>query len=105
MKNLKVGDRVKVKSLEWYNSNKNKRGEIVKDDIILVKEMSAYCGKEVEIEKIYSNGIVVLKSNDWYWSDWMFEDELDINTNKQQILKLVERVQAELAELRALCNN
>ena len=99
----KVGDRVRVKSIEWYNLNKDKHGEIIKNDITLVKEMSAYCGKKVEIEIIYSNGIVVLKGNDWWWRDWMLED--DLSTKEQQVLEQLERVQAELDKLRALCNS
>lgn len=77
----------------------------IENQLLFFKEMSEYCGKEVEIEKIYSNSIVVLKGNDWWWRDWMFEDELDINTNKQQILKHIERIQQELDKLRALYNS
>ena len=42
----KVGDKVKVNSLEWYNFNKNEYGEIINRDINFLEEMSKYYGKE-----------------------------------------------------------
>lgn len=75
----KVGDKVRIKSLKWYNSNKNKKGEIVKDSMALVKEMSKYCGEEFEISYCFFTGIYLLEGNNWFWSDWMFEDDTDNN--------------------------
>lgn len=31
MKNLKVGDRVRVKSLKWYNLNKDENGNVYRE--------------------------------------------------------------------------
>ena len=104
----KAGDKVRIKSLDWYNSNKNENGEIIQHSgnyLFFIEKMSECCGKEFEVSYVYPNEIYLLKDADWLWEDWMLEDDLNINTNKQQILKLVERVQAELAELRALCNS
>lgn len=77
----KVGDKVRVKSLEWYNSNKDEYSEIINGDIGFLEEMSAYCGKEFEVSYVYSNEIYLLKGNEWCWVDWMFEDNTD-NTAK-----------------------
>src|SRR5574344_640097 len=96
----KVGDKVRVKSLEWYNSNKDGEGHIDRGTILLLKEMSAYCGKEFEVRYVNPGGEYFLKGNEWIWEDWMFEDNTDINTNKQQILEQIERVQQELDKLR-----
>lgn len=75
----KVGDRVKVKSLEWYNSNKNEDGEITMNGITFIKEMSKYCGEEFEIRYVSPNGICHLKGINWCWSDWMLEEDTDNN--------------------------
>ena len=72
----KVGDKVKVKSLEWYESNKDKAGDIY-DDCYFTAGMSEYCGKDFEIESIRPSGGIILKGIYCDWRDWMFED----NTN------------------------
>ena len=102
----KVGDKVRVKSLEWYNSNKDEDGEIREDGQTFLKCMSEYCGKEYEVSYVYPNGICILKEiNWWWWYDWMFEDEVIIDDKQQQILEQIERVQTELDKLRLLYNN
>ena len=75
----KVGDKVRIKSLKWYNSNKNENGEIVKDYITFFEGMSEYCGKYFEVSYVSSNGICHLKGINWCWEDWMFEDDTDNN--------------------------
>ena len=44
---FKVGDRVRIKSLDWYNENKNKFGKVWTSDgeIPFDKCMSEWCGK------------------------------------------------------------
>lgn len=75
----KAGDKVRVKSLVWYNSNKNENGEIVKDYITFFEGMSEYCGKYFEVSYVSSNGICHLKGINWCWVDWMFEEDTDNN--------------------------
>ena len=105
----KVGDKVRIKSLDWYNSNKDINYNIRKDNQTFLECMSKYCGKEYEIYNVIcgiNHYVYKLYDTDtWCFSDWMFEDELSINTKEQQILNQIERVQAELDKLRALCNN
>lgn len=68
----KVGDRVIVKSLDWYNENKNSRGSV---DVpcTFVLGMSEYCGKVVTIR--YQGGSCYSIEESWKysWSDEMFE--------------------------------
>ena len=100
----KVGDKVRIKSLDWYNSNKDENGEVLPHSgSSFVKEMSEYCGKECEVSCVYPDGDISVNNNHWFWDDWMFEDEL--STKEQQVLKQLERVQAALDKLRALCNS
>ena len=75
----KLGDKVRVKSLEWYNSNKNENGEIVKDYITFLEGMSEYCGKECEVSYVYPHGYYLLEGINWYWADWMLEEDTDNN--------------------------
>jgi len=77
----KVGDKVRIKSLDWYNSNKDEDGEIGlhSDEYLFLEVMSEYCGKECEVSHVYPNGEYSLKGNGWIWNDWMFEDDTDNN--------------------------
>ena len=69
----KVGDKVRIKSLEWYNSNKDINNNVRKGGQTFLKEMSEYCGKYFEVSYVSSNGICHLKGINWCWVDWMFE--------------------------------
>ena len=62
----KPGDRVRVKSLDWYNTNKNSEGTIIFNGFrIFDEDMSKFCGKVVTIESYNSR---------WYYYD-IKEDE------------------------------
>lgn len=91
----KVGDKVKVKSLDWYNENKNESGVIKGDNDYFVDEMSKFCGKIVTIEHIknsVSNSkfyIIEEDKNGYNWEDWMFENngnEIKIEVPKGYII-------------------
>jgi hypothetical protein len=76
---FKVGDKVRVKSLEWYNENKNAKGRVYKDgisDIYFTEGMTFWCGKIVQIEKIYGDTYYLVDGSFCHWQDWMFEDEV-----------------------------
>lgn len=57
----KVGDRVKVQSLERYNKYKNIYGNIdygCEDEILFTSEMSSFCGQVVTITRVRYIGCV-----------------------------------------------
>lgn len=73
----KKGDRVRVKSLEWYNANKNSDGAVIFHDFrIFDDSMSEFCGKVVTIDAYNPRGDYYDIKEDGkvnYWSDDMFE--------------------------------
>lgn len=73
----KKGDRVRVRSLEWYRANKNSEGAIIFPDFrIFDDSMSEFCGKVVTIAAYVPRGNyydIVEDRNVNYWSDAMFE--------------------------------
>lgn len=76
----KVGDKVQVKSLDWYVKNKNEDGDIFIDDSSFVREMSNLCGKELTIKSVGDDDYIV-KENHWSWGDGMLvsmQEESDI---------------------------
>ena len=42
---FKIGDKVKVKSLDWYNQNKDEYGDVWEGYTAFESIMSEYCGK------------------------------------------------------------
>ena len=72
----KVGDRVVVKSLEWYNENKDAVG-CVRIPCTFVPEMTKWCGKVMIIRDVFTNYYTTEDASGWclsfLWSDEMFE--------------------------------
>lgn len=73
---FKVGDKVRVKSLEWYNSKKNFDGDIIdkEDNGVFSKYMRCWCGDVIIINSVKKNYYGA--NNAWSWYDWMLEDEV-----------------------------
>ena len=74
----KVGDKVKIKSLEWYNQNKDSDGNIYLTDfgIPFIKKMSVFCGRKAVIASIFGEEYKIdIDKNRWYWKAWMLEDD------------------------------
>ena len=67
----KVGDKVRIKSLDWYNENKNINGFVFG----FTPKMSEYCGKTATIVKVGSFHYELdIDDWDWYWTDEMFDE-------------------------------
>jgi len=67
---FKVGDVVRVKSLEWYEANKDQYGEVGN----FVEYMSDFCGTEQEITSLYGYGGYFFKDGGgWVWDDSVLE--------------------------------
>ena len=49
---FKVGDRVQIKRIDWYNENKDKSGFICFDHANFIPEMSRYCGEILTINQV-----------------------------------------------------
>ena len=81
---LELGQKVTIKSLDWYNSNKDKNGAIILSAEVFVEEMAEYCGKTATIVDVFkdldgeSDAIMYridLDHRDWNWTEEMFEPE------------------------------
>lgn len=72
----KVGDKVTIKSLEWYDMNHDGLGEVpLKGDIYFAQEMSKYCGMTATIMEIQIGCYMLdIDKGKWVWSDEMFEE-------------------------------
>lgn len=77
----KVGDRVRIKGLDWYNANKNKNGYIDSiGEYPFSEEMQKFLGEHGvvvdldEEDRSYSIYTSVNDSLDYYFCDYMLED-------------------------------
>ena len=78
---FKVGDRVRIKSLDWYNENKSKRGFICFDYANFIPEMSRYCGEILTINRVVEEFEHYLVSECAFsWTDEMIEGLVEVET-------------------------
>ena len=82
----KVGDRVRIKSLDWYNENKDRFNEVKCGASIFIPPMTTHCGyirtisKIFEIQKVYH----ILEDNNLYtWTDEMIEGLVEEGTKSE----------------------
>ena len=82
---LELGQKVIIKSLEWYNSNKDDSKTIKLSTESFVEDMSEYCGKTATIVDVFKDldGVddnimyrIDLDNRGWNWTDEMFEPEM-----------------------------
>lgn len=72
----KVGNKVRIKSLDWYTENKNEDGDVsLKNGFYFIKEMKKYCGNIMTIEKVLTDGKYKMEDDDnaYFWTDSMIE--------------------------------
>lgn len=71
----KVGDKVRVKSVEWYNNHKNKNGNInCSVSVFFELNMSKFCGTILTIKNIdVDMDAYEVEENSYYWTDEMLE--------------------------------
>ena len=78
-----VGDKVRIKSLDWYNENKDKDGFVDFSTSVFVPGMSQFCGKIVTIEDVFEEEddvVYCMEGIDYDWTDEMFEGLVEEET-------------------------
>lgn len=89
----KVGDKVRIKSIEWYNANKDKVGDVLVNNLWFVEPMSEYLGEKATIVAagVGYKGIAYklnIDNEEWNWFDDFFEGkETDIIKDIAEVLK------------------
>ena len=91
----KIGDKVKVKSHEWYEDNANYLSEIECGNTVFIPDMKCYCGTTVTIMKRFSHIKCYSIEEDngvHYWSDEMFEDNTDMKEFAAKVLNIKDEI-------------
>lgn len=76
----KVGDKVRIKSIDWYNENKDEFGIVECGNQIFVYPMTKLCGKTVTITCVNTKDCYyVISGDDGYnsWTDEMIECKVE----------------------------
>lgn len=87
---FKVGDIVKVKSLDWYDNNKTEDGSVItKDYLYFTEAMKKFCSKFFCINKIEDGKIYLKGVDEFCFHDWMIEDRLykleNVNLSEEEV--------------------
>lgn len=70
----KVGDVVRIKSLDWYNENKGECSEFLAGTQFFVEDMKEYCGMQAIITYAYGHCYLIdIDKKIYFWTDEMFE--------------------------------
>ena len=69
----KIGDRVKIKSLDWYNQNKDQHGRVACGYHVFTEEMSKFCGCTMIVCNRTNLGVMTMGGSTNYWTDEMIE--------------------------------
>ena len=82
----KPGDKVRIKSLEWYKSNECER-RVMCDGVAFLEMMTEWCGKELTIDLIYTDergsGYIMKEPKiQWRFTDGMIEGPVDESQDK-----------------------
>lgn len=90
----KVGDKVKIKSLDWYNDNRDYNGNVECGFYYFIEEMTKYCGKILTIGEVYRNEYELQEGENFIWTDEMFDsiientDDVESKTSSEQMVSL-----------------
>lgn len=107
-KKLKVGDKVRIKSKEWFDAQpKDSSGDVLIHSksgwIFFNKMMSEICGRLVTISTILHNGRFRISDNNdpWQWTEEMFD--LDEPTSTP-FLKIATQMKHIVESISGSCN-
>ena len=87
-----VGDKVRIKSLDWYNNNKDEYGYINCGSRSFFTKMRDYCGKIVTIKKICKTNCYHLEEYDFDWTDEMIEGLVEEEIKPEPKFKVGDKV-------------
>ena len=93
----KIGDKVLIKDLDWYNKNKDPYGDVKTEHSYFRDFMCCYCGKTMTIKNIstiYGNTFYQMEedSGHYCWEDEMIENKIsDSKLQNPSMLSALER--------------
>ena len=82
-----IGDKVRIKSIDWYNKNKDKYGDVSCGEFDFVEGMKKFCSETLTISEDVDYGYLMLEDNHGYvWTDEMIEGLVEEETKSENEL-------------------
>jgi hypothetical protein len=81
----KIGDKVRIKSLDWYNENKDQHGRVACGYHLFTEEMSKFCGCTMIVCRISNLGVMTMGGSASYWTDEMIEGLADVEPQDKMV--------------------
>ncbi len=81
----KIGDRVKIKSLDWYNKNKDQHEQVACGYHVFTKDMSKFCGNTMIVCNRTNLGVMTMGGSASYWTDEMIEGIADVEPQDKMV--------------------
>lgn len=81
----KIGDKVRIKSLDWYNENKDQHGRVACGYHLFTEEMSKFCGCTMIVCRRSNLGVMTMGGSASYWTDEMIEGIADVETQDKMV--------------------
>ena len=102
---LKVGDKVRIKSLDWYNANKDGLGNVRcknMNRVIMTKSKSKWCGQIMTICHSSWGYTMVEDEGKYLWIDDLFECKVEDTNERNQVLgaklEVIREIQSLIAQ-------
>ena len=81
----KRGDRVKIKSIDWYNKNKDQHGRVACGYHVFTEDMSKFCGCTMIVCNRTNLGVMTMGGSASYWTDEMIEGLADVEPQEKMV--------------------
>jgi hypothetical protein len=92
----KIGQKVRVKSLDWYNKNKDEDGDISCGEFDFVKGMKKFCSEVFTISENVGDGYLMLEDKHGYvWTDEMIDCLAEYESKNTEDINRESYVKAE----------
>ena len=88
----KVGDRVKIQSLDWYNENKDEYGDVPCGEFDFVESMKKFCSETFTISDDDGDAYLMLEEDKCMWTDEMIEGLVEEETKPEPKFKVGDKI-------------
>ena len=76
---------MKIKSIDWYNKNKDQHGRVACGYHVFTEDMSKFCGCTMIVCNRTNLGVMTMGGSASYWTDEMIEGLADVEPQEKMV--------------------